>query len=76
MPTYVYRFLDSDETIEVHQSFSDPALTEAVHPATGEVQPAITVAALESTTKKSVGHPAGTSAKNGFSISPTTRPMV
>ena len=32
MPTYVYRFLDSDETIEVHQSFSDAALTEAVHP--------------------------------------------
>ena len=39
MPTYVYRFLDSDETIEVHQSFTDAALTEAVHPVTGDVQP-------------------------------------
>ena len=36
MPTYVYRFVDTDETIEIQQSFSDPTLTEAVHPGTGE----------------------------------------
>lgn len=35
MPTYVYRFVDTDETIEIQQSFSDPTLTEAVHPSTG-----------------------------------------
>ena len=35
MPTYVYRFLDSDDTIEVQQSFEDDPLTEAVHPVTG-----------------------------------------
>jgi predicted nucleic acid-binding Zn ribbon protein len=35
MPTYVYRFVDTDETIEIQQSFSDPTLTEAVHPGTG-----------------------------------------
>jgi predicted nucleic acid-binding Zn ribbon protein len=35
MPTYVYKFIDTDETIEVQQSFTDDALTEAVHPATG-----------------------------------------
>lgn len=39
MPTYVYRFIDTDETIEVQQSFTDDALTEAVHPTTGETLP-------------------------------------
>ena len=39
MPTYVYRFVDTGETIEVQQSFAEPALTEATHPATGEVMP-------------------------------------
>ena len=29
MPTYVYRFVDTGETIEVQQSFTDDALTEA-----------------------------------------------
>lgn len=35
MPTYVYKFIDTGETIEVQQSFTDEALTEAVHPTTG-----------------------------------------
>ena len=35
MPTYVYKFAETGETIEVQQSFDDPALTEAVHPVTG-----------------------------------------
>ena len=35
MPTYVYKFVDTGETLEVQQSFSDPTLTEAVHPITG-----------------------------------------
>lgn len=39
MPTYVYRFLDREGTIEVHQSFTDDALTEAVHPADGQLHP-------------------------------------
>jgi predicted nucleic acid-binding Zn ribbon protein len=39
MPTYVYRFLHSGETIEVQQAFSDDALTEAVHPTDGNVHP-------------------------------------
>jgi predicted nucleic acid-binding Zn ribbon protein len=37
MPTYVYKFIDTGETIEVQQSFSDDSLTEARHPETGEV---------------------------------------
>ena len=36
MPTYVYKFVETGETIEVQQAFTDAALTEAVHPATGE----------------------------------------
>jgi predicted nucleic acid-binding Zn ribbon protein len=37
VPTYVYRFVDTGETIEVQQAFSDAALTEATHPRTGQV---------------------------------------
>ena len=40
MPTYVYKFIESGETIEVQQSFSDDALTEAAHPGTRPVLPA------------------------------------
>ena len=39
MPTYVYRFLDSDETVEVQQAFSDDPLTEAINPRDGELHP-------------------------------------
>ncbi|MCB0998850.1 MAG: FmdB family transcriptional regulator [Acidimicrobiales bacterium] len=39
MPTYVYKFVDTGETIEVQQAFSDATLTEATHPATGQVMP-------------------------------------
>ena len=36
MPTYVYKFIETGETIEVQQSFDEDALTEAVHPERGE----------------------------------------
>jgi predicted nucleic acid-binding Zn ribbon protein len=39
MPTYVYKFIDTDETIEVQQSFTDDTLTEYAHPETGETMP-------------------------------------
>ena len=39
MPTYVYRFIDTGETIEVRQSFEDDALTEAPHPSDGVLRP-------------------------------------
>jgi predicted nucleic acid-binding Zn ribbon protein len=35
MPTYVYRFVKTGETIEVQQSFTDATLTAAVHPKSG-----------------------------------------
>jgi len=39
MPTYVYKFVDTGETIEVQQSFDEPTLTEAPHPDDGEPRP-------------------------------------
>lgn len=39
MPTYIYKFTDTGETIEVQQAFSDASLTEAVHPGTGVTMP-------------------------------------
>lgn len=36
MPTYVYKFIETGETIEIQQSFDDATLTEAVHPESGE----------------------------------------
>ncbi|MFM8562556.1 MAG: FmdB family zinc ribbon protein [Acidimicrobiia bacterium] len=35
MPTYVYKFIDTGETIEVQQAFTDDALTEFPHPSDG-----------------------------------------
>ena len=56
MPTYVYRFLDRDGTIEVQQAFTEDALTEAVHPEDGRLHPV-----------KKVFTPVGVSFKgNGF----------
>jgi predicted nucleic acid-binding Zn ribbon protein len=39
MPTYVYKFLDTGETIEVQQAFTDDALTEAADPSDGTLRP-------------------------------------
>ena len=39
MPTYVYKFIETGETIEIHQAFTDDALTEAKHPADGTMRP-------------------------------------
>ena len=37
MPTYVYKFVETGETIEVQQAFTDDPLTEYTHPDTGDV---------------------------------------
>lgn len=39
MPTYVYKFIESGETIEVQQAFTDATLTELAHPNDGVVRP-------------------------------------
>jgi predicted nucleic acid-binding Zn ribbon protein len=38
MPTYVYKFIDSGETIEVYQEFTDSTLTQVRHPADGKLK--------------------------------------
>ena len=38
MPIYVYKLTDTGETIEVHQAFTDDALTEYPHPSDGTVR--------------------------------------
>jgi predicted nucleic acid-binding Zn ribbon protein len=37
MPTYVYKFVESGETIEVQQAFTDDSLTEYTHPESGDL---------------------------------------
>lgn len=37
MPTYVYKFVETGETIEVQQAFTDEPLTEYAHPESGDV---------------------------------------
>ncbi|TRZ71645.1 MAG: FmdB family transcriptional regulator [Actinobacteria bacterium] len=54
MPTYVYKFIDSGETIEVYQAFTDDPLTELAHPQEGVVKPV-----------KKVFTPVGVSFKGG-----------
>ena len=39
MPTYVYKFVETGETIEVQQDFSEDSLTEFAHPSDGKVRP-------------------------------------
>lgn len=39
MPTYVYKFIETGETIEIQQAFTDDALTEAQHPGDGTMRP-------------------------------------
>jgi predicted nucleic acid-binding Zn ribbon protein len=39
MPTYVYKFVDTGETIEVQQGFHDENLTAIAHPDSGELLP-------------------------------------
>ena len=39
MPTYVYKFVETGETIAVQQDFSDDSLTEARHPVDGTMRP-------------------------------------
>jgi predicted nucleic acid-binding Zn ribbon protein len=39
VPTYVYKFVESGETIEVQQAFADDSLTQYTHPETGDLLP-------------------------------------
>ena len=76
MPTYVYRFIDTDETIEVQQSFTDDALTEAVHPTTGETMPVKKVFQPIGVTFKGGGFYKNDARSSSASSSSTTTPST
>jgi len=78
MPTYVYRFLETGETIEVQQAFSDEALSELAHPSTGLVMAVKKVFTPIGVTFKGGGfyktdsRPSGSSASSGGSAAAST----
>jgi predicted nucleic acid-binding Zn ribbon protein len=39
MPTYVYKFVETGETVEIFQDFSEDSLTQAQHPVDGTMRP-------------------------------------
>ena len=74
MPTYVYKFLDTGETIEVQQSFDEPTLTEAPHPTDGVPRPVKKVFTPVGITFKGNGFYKTDSrgSKNGSSAAPSS----
>ncbi len=77
MPTYVYKFVETGETIEVQQAFTDEALTEAVHPGSGQRMAVKKVFTPVGVTFKGTGfyktdsRSSGSSSKSGGSSSST-----
>jgi len=80
MPTYVYKFIDSGETIEVQQAFTDEALTEIAHPSTGAIMKVKKVFTPIGVTFKGGGfyktdsRPSGSSASSGSSATAPAAP--
>ena len=72
MPTYVYKFTETGETIEVHQVFSDDSLTEAVHPVDGTVRPVKKVFLPVGITFKGGGFYKTDSGKSGTTPAPSS----
>ncbi len=75
MPTYVYKFIDTGETIEIYQAFSDDALTEASHPSDGKPRPVKKVFTPVGVTFKGGGfykNDSAASSKSGTGSSSTT----
>jgi predicted nucleic acid-binding Zn ribbon protein len=63
MPTYVYKFVETGETVEIFQDFSEDSLTEAKHPVDGTMRPV-----------KKVFLPVGITFKGGGSSSSAAAP--
>ena len=75
MPTYVYKFIDTGETIDVQQAFTDDALTEAVHPSSGQTMPVKKVFLPVGVSFKGGGF-YKTDSRNGSSTSSSTTPST
>jgi len=72
MPTYVYKFVETGETIEVQQDFSEDTLTEAKHPVDGTMRPVKKVFLPVGITFKGGGFYKTDSGKSGSSTAPST----
>jgi len=72
MPTYVYKFVETGETIEVQQDFSDDTLTEAKHPVDGTMRPVKKVFLPVGITFKGGGFYKTDSGKSGSSTASTS----
>lgn len=72
MPTYVYKFVETGETIEVQQDFSDDSLTEAMHPVDGKMRPVKKVFLPVGITFKGGGFYKTDSGKSGTTPAPST----
>ena len=71
MPTYVYKFTDTEETIEVHQAFTEDALTQYPHPSDGTVRPVKKVFQPVGVTFKGGGFYKTDSGKSGTTPAPS-----
>jgi len=72
MPTYVYKFVETGETIEVQQDFSEDTLTEAKHPVDGTMRPVKKVFIPVGITFKGGGFYKTDSGKSGSSAASTS----
>ena len=72
MPTYVYKFVETGETIEVQQDFSDDSLTEAMHPVDGTMRPVKKVFLPVGITFKGGGFYKTDSGKSGSTPAPSS----
>ena len=72
MPTYVYKFVETGETIEVQQDFSEDTLTEAKHPVDGTMRPVKKVFLPVGITFKGGGFYKTDSGKSGSSTASTS----
>lgn len=76
MPTYVYKFTDTGETVEVQQAFTDATLTEYPHPVDGAVRAVKKVFTPVGVTFKGSGFyktdSRGSSSKSTTSTTPST----
>mgnify|MGYP006268642657 CR=1 FL=1 len=71
MPTYVYKFVETGETIEVQQDFTEDSLTEAKHPVDGAMRPVKKVFTPVGITFKGGGFYKTDSGKSGSSTAPS-----
>jgi predicted nucleic acid-binding Zn ribbon protein len=72
MPTYVYKFVETGETVEIFQDFSEDSLTQALHPVDGIMRPVKKVFLPVGITFKGDGFYKTDSGKSGSTPAPSS----